>query len=250
MGQFTAAGWEHLLNSPAADALEQLTIGYRGPWQTAEENRVGPDLARVLAESPAHSRLKFLWLCECGLGDEGFTRLAKEARFASLETLHIDYDGLGAGGLKALGSAKFRALTHLQISSCELRDDALKALVASPLMGRLEHLDLSLNELTAAGARAIASSRLSRKLKHLDLGCNNIGDAGAEALAASKNFPALEEMHLSSARLGDKGATAVGKAAWVGQLTTLFMSYNTISARKQAQMKKQFGPKLWIDGST
>ena len=46
----------------------------------------------------------------------------------------------------------------------------------------------------------------------------------------------------------DIGADAVLKAEWADQLKTLFMSYNTISDEKQAELTTRFGSRLWING--
>jgi Ran GTPase-activating protein (RanGAP) involved in mRNA processing and transport len=122
------------------------------------------------------------------------------------------------------------------------------ALTNGPLMNQLEQLDLSLNQLTADAARAVAQCNRTKSLKSIDFGCNDIGDDGVIALMRSKNFPALEELHLSSTVMTDTGADAVLRAPWADQLTTLFMSYNTISQSKQAELTARFGSRLWITG--
>jgi uncharacterized protein (TIGR02996 family) len=249
MGQFTPNGWETVLHAPSASRLKGLTIGHRAPWQTADGNRPGPALAQVLVEAPVHSQLEFLWLCGCGLTNDGLASLGSRGRFTRLEQLHIDDERPGAEALRALGVGNFPVLTELRLSHCELDDEVLVILTNSSLMSRLERFDLSMNRLTVASARAIATSGRTGKLKYLDLGFNAIGDAGVVALSVSPHFPVLEEMYLSGARLADAGAEAVLLALWAGHLKTLCLSYNNISDRKRDELTAQFGSILSIQGS-
>ncbi|HEY1192496.1 MAG TPA: hypothetical protein VGE74_33035 [Gemmata sp.] len=236
------------LLATAGAALRDLTIGHRASWQTADSNRPGPGLARMLVGAPVHARLKFLWLNGVGLGDSGLNHLAVRGRFAELDGLHIDNDRFGAAALRALGEGEFPALTRASFSHDELDDAGLSALTDTPLMSRLERLDLSVNSVTAAGATALALCGRTGKLKCLDLGFNAIGDEGAVALARSPNFTALEELHLSGAHLTDAGADAVREAPWAERLKTLFLSYNAISKQKAAELTRHFGPVLSIQG--
>lgn len=248
MGRFSADAWAAVLASPAATNLEDLTIGHRGPWQTAERTRPGPALAETIASAPAIGGLKQLWLSGCGLGDAGFARLVACGRFPKLHRLHFGNDRAGVALGEALATAPLPALTDLLVSSCEWSDEAVVALANGPLMSQIHQLELSLNRLTPTAARAIARCRRTKALKYLDFGCNDIGDEGVIALMRSRHLPALEELHLSSTTMTDTGADAILKTKWVEQLKTLFMSYNTISPEKQAELTARFGSRLWING--
>lgn len=248
MGQFTAQGWRDVLDSPAADNLEDLTVGHRAHWQTADQTRPGPALADVLAPAPRLQKVRRLWVNGCGLGNAGITQFASRARLPALERLSIDNDVFGETAAQALAAAEFPALHSLSLSSCELNDELFEVIVRSPLIGQLEYLSVTLNRLKAASAVAIAMCGQTAKLKSIDFGCNAIGDEGVIALMQSPNFPALEQLHLSSTEMTDIGADAVAAAQWVEQLQTLFMSYNTISRRKQKALTAKFGEALWING--
>jgi uncharacterized protein (TIGR02996 family) len=106
----------------------------------------------------------------------------------------------------------------------------------------------SSNRFGAAGTGALAGCGLTNRLRYLSLGFNVLGDLGALALARSPHFAALEELFLSSVGMSDEGADAVAAAPWAGQLQTLFLSFNSITPRKQAELTRQFGEILWIDG--
>jgi uncharacterized protein (TIGR02996 family) len=246
MGRFTPKGWETVLNSPAVTRLEDLTIGHRGPWQTADRERPGPALGQVLVDAPVHSQLKYLWLTDCGLQNAGLTRLASGGKFTKLERLHLDTDKPGLTAITSLGRGHFPALTEIRLCHCDIGDADVGVLAVSPLMARLEKIDLSSNELTTASAMDIATSGQTQKLKYLNLGFNRIADRGVIVLARSRNFPALEEMHLTSVGMTDAGADAVLHARWAGQLTTLFLSYNPISLAKRDELTARFGSVIWI----
>ncbi len=249
MGRFSARGWADFFAKGASTQLEDVTIGHRGPWQTAAENQPGPALAGVLATAPQMASVERLWLSDCGLTDVGLAEILACGWFDKLSRLHLGNDVMGSATDEALGTAKLPALTQLLIGSCHLRDTGVETLANGSLMSQLEQLDVTLNELGPASARAIAVCGRTHKLKELNFGCTEIGDEGVIALMASPHFPTLTSLMLSSLSLTDRGADAVLNAKWLSQLKTLFLSYNSISPNKRAELVQRFGKVLWIAGT-
>jgi hypothetical protein len=108
-----------------------------------------------------------------------------------------------------------RRLVHLHANGCSLSDDAIMALVKSPLE-RLVTLDVSSNKLTDTALAALAAWPGLTHVTHLRIGNNRkVTAAGFDALAKAKHFEpadlavgkATDKKHL--ARLRDRFGDAV-----------------------------------------
>src|SRR5262249_53480538 len=122
MGQFTPAGGDAVLNSPAARTLTDVTPGHRAPRQTAHPTRPRPGLADVVVAGGL-PQLEFAWLSGCGLTNAGLTRLASRGRFTRLQRLHLGDDPIGRSAVYALDTGHFPALTDLELTQCGPSDE-------------------------------------------------------------------------------------------------------------------------------
>lgn len=153
-------------------------------------DRVDAEGIAALTRSANLTSLTELDLSENPLGDAGVAALAKSKHLGNLRSLVLDNVALtpSPGGLAALTallqSKHFRSLTRLSVARNTLNAEAVRALVASPLFGRLTHLDLRANRIGERGAKALASADVS-KLEVLDLRDNALGVRAQKWLTAT-----------------------------------------------------------------
>jgi len=182
--------------------LEQLRI----------DHSLGPEAARLLARSPAFTRLTALHLINTGIGDGAVGELVASEYLGRIETLELSTAHVTDGGVVALAaSPRFSRLRALNLSSTDSYDpwantignDGAIALVTSPHRRTLASLDLG--ESTAIGdelAMALAVAQLP-DLVELGLRSTSITDAGAHALS---RLPGLETVNVGHTWVGDAGA--------------------------------------------
>jgi uncharacterized protein (TIGR02996 family) len=162
-----------------------------------------------------------------------------------LNEIDLGYENANVAVLVAC--PEMSQIRTLKLSSCDLNDFAIRALVQSTHLGQLESLSLSYNNLGADALQLLADSDLLGRLKALDLGGCSVSydielfaqsdkvagleefelsyddlDAHAvEILAHSSKFASLKKLDLSSNRFGTEGLHALSGAKFIGQLTSL-----------------------------
>jgi hypothetical protein len=170
--------------------------------------------------------------------------LARVAGLARVEALDLSNHGFGTWPLLAplLDHAPLPGLRRLTLRNNQMWPEAVRALAATPVAGRLEALNLSGNPLAdaglehlaaepsfggltelvargdrqefsdcvhAAGAAALARSPTLTRLRRLDLRGQYVGDAGLIDLVRSPNLAGLVELDVSENQVGALGETAV-----------------------------------------
>ena len=140
---------------------------------------------------------------------DGFLRHEKEL-FARAPVRSLRIFSSNGTALAALAASKhFGHLQTLDLSSHQLGDDGLMALVHLPNIGNLKTLGLAGNFLTEEAARALAATSSLRHLSTLDLRGNELGSGGAEAIAHSKHLGGLRTLWLKENAIEDRGAAAL-----------------------------------------
>ncbi len=130
-------------------------------------------------------------------GRELATALAASTQLASLETLRLTDNAIGADGAHILAlAACMKTLTALHLSRNRIGDEGVMALTSAPQPTRLTHLDLSHNEIGDAGAQALARSPQLPLLTHLDLTQNRLSPRGIQAIANSPFLPRLDTLRV------------------------------------------------------
>lgn len=104
----------------------------------------------------------------------------------------------------------------------------VKALAASPDLGRIPRLDLSMNEFTGAHIALILGSPHLAELRSLDLGSNTVGPAGAAAVARCAKLTRLESLSFWFGDIGAAGAKELGRSPYLTALTDLELYANNL----------------------
>jgi uncharacterized protein (TIGR02996 family) len=191
-GPLGPVGLRELLRAPAphltALSLRGDPIGDEGVEGLAESALLGGlaelDLdrcrltargARALAASPRAAGLRALMLGNDALGDGGVAALAASPHLRGLRRLDLRGtvygDTFGPAGVAALAASPVAdGLTSLDLgSNFAIRDDAARALAASPRLASLVVLSLRETKITEAGVAALLDSPHLGRLARLDL---------------------------------------------------------------------------------
>jgi uncharacterized protein (TIGR02996 family) len=117
-------------------------------------------------------------------------------------------------------------------------------LLRLPVLRWFPQLALGMNWIGDKGVAALAESPHLTRLAALGLACSAIGNDGARALAASPVLTQLRRLNLAWNRIGDEGALALALAAApnLGQLVSLNLRANTVSATATRVLQRRFGP--------
>jgi uncharacterized protein (TIGR02996 family) len=253
------AGWEPeeleaLFAPPLVARLRELRFGDSG----------GEEEFAVL-EPHANLRLEALGFGgdSYGIGDDGLSRIAEDARFASLLTLELPNCGLtaegifqlarsphvkqlrdleltggsnssneiGADGAEAIAnSANFRHLEHLALAYNNIADDGFHELVWSPHLPNLRAINAPGNGITDEGLFSLAESDELPNLNWLNLcGEQGITVEGVRALLKSERMPRMKTVRFSEARLGDEAAELFADSPACRNLTELYLGSCGIS---------------------
>lgn len=205
------AGNAALLASPLLARLESLDLS---------NTTFGPLAAAALAGSPHLGRLRRLILRQSRVGPEQ-ARAIGRARFGALTELDLFNDKIGPAEMAALTrSPHLAGLTNLDLMSNEVGEKGAVALARSPMLPNLRSLDLSRNWIGPDGAKALIGAPLPR-LRRLALGCNRLGARGCRALMLSGNLAGLWTLDLTYDTFTDATAKAVAAATPLGQLRRL-----------------------------
>jgi uncharacterized protein (TIGR02996 family) len=184
-----------------------------------------------LAEHPSLALLP--WLAQHGRleGEGAFRLVAACPHLAALTALDFSHHELrDEAVLDLLRSPYLTGLTALHLGFCFITDAAVVAIAGTPALAALRTLDLggetddgyASNEITSAGATALAGSRHLADLTTLSLFFNfEVGDAGLAALVRSRHLKRLTTLDLSGTGLTDEGVRRFASSALLGGLRVL-----------------------------
>jgi hypothetical protein len=112
---------------------------------------------RPLIMAPLLARLRFLFLCGCGLQGEAAALLLTDSPcLGRLTCLCLSNNGLGDAGVQILArSPSCGGLERLDLDSCGLTDAGAQALSDSPHLDRLQALSLSGNGISEAARQQL-----------------------------------------------------------------------------------------------
>ncbi|ROL51031.1 Ribonuclease inhibitor [Anabarilius grahami] len=171
----------------------------------------GVKLLSVVLEDP-DCKLEKLWLCNCGVTDEGCAALASALRSNPSHLRELDLTGNKLGDAVHLLSAVLEdphcKLEKLKLGGCGVTDEGCAAL-ASALRSNPSHLrELNLTGNKLGDSVHLLSAVLKDphcKLEILWLSCCGVTDEGCAALASAlrSNPSHLRELDLSLNKVGD-----------------------------------------------
>ncbi|XP_037116564.1 LOW QUALITY PROTEIN: uncharacterized protein LOC119128354 [Syngnathus acus] len=192
-------------------------------------------LASVLSSPGSLSHLDLSWN---NLRDDGVEALAAGLAKpqCTLQVLKLYHCQLSKKSCEALASvlSSSRTLSHLDLSSNDLRDDGLEALTAGLAKPQctLEVLGLYCCKLSTKSCEALASVLSSPgSLNHLDLSGNDLHDHGLYALSAGLAKPrcTLQVLKLRGCQLSKKSCEALASVlSSPGSLRELDLAYNDL----------------------
>jgi hypothetical protein len=251
-GQSTGAGdWQPILSSAHLTGLRSLTL----------KAQADDAMVCAVAQNPHLGQLVELTLGSAGITSRGVAALMASPHPAQLRTLsiHGELDMAVARciaqrtGLPGLRELRFGG-AHQDVAFVEALcageglcgveslglgsvDDALvRALVSTPFVGALCSVDretglhtLSLppGDLSSAGLALLLGHPEMAGLEALRAVRNPLGDAVFKVLDDCPNLGRLRALTLHFAQLTPIFTRRLARAAWVGQLTHLDLSYNS-----------------------
>jgi uncharacterized protein (TIGR02996 family) len=174
--------------------------------------------------------LDYLDYSDNNLGDAGVTALAGSTNMASLRTLRLNWSDMGAAGLDALGRSPHLAnLRHLDLGFNPdfLDEEALEALLATPLPGRLRLLDVSHALASEALITRLVESPAAAGLAVLAVGPTSSqaeqwrSGRVVRALAESPHLRGLRWLNLQDVPLDDDLVLALARSRTLERLHTL-----------------------------
>jgi hypothetical protein len=164
------------------------------------EDALSTDAFEELCRLPPWPNLHTLNLADNSFPVSSWQEFARSKTFPQLTRLKLDGTDMSDGRMAALAAANGLRLTMLDLGSCAIGNEGVRALVTAPWIGSLRWLDLSSNSLGRSAVTVIAGCRKLTELKHLDLCLNEIGATGLKAIAGN---PTLR--NLTTLRLGYMG---------------------------------------------
>jgi hypothetical protein len=148
-----------------------------------------------------------------------------------LDLSHGDYDGFV---LQIADDSRLDALTWLELAFCDLGERGMLALAASPILRQLRYLGLFQGSVGAdaspeAYTTFVTSANLAQ-MEHLDLGGHEgFVDEAASALFRSPHLGQLTTLDLSFTSISDGSIEALLTSPLLSQLTSLDLSHCMIS---------------------
>jgi Ran GTPase-activating protein (RanGAP) involved in mRNA processing and transport len=169
-------------------SMSSLICQYNGEELDLSDKQIDAEEAmKIAVDLPSCTTLKYLWLGQNHIGDDGTVALARAmASNNSLTRLELDNNQIGDAGLIALSQVL------VQNNSLEL-------------------LDVGYNDFGVVGLKAFANALKKNKgLTGLALSGNSINDESAAAVGqALECNSVLEELFLYDNNFGDEGAISI-----------------------------------------
>lgn len=135
-----------------------------------------------------HSPIRVLNLQLSVTEKNGINTLIHSGILEELETLNLNYCGVGNDEVCRLAALKWKRLQELHLNCVEITDEGMMALTRSRDLKQLEVLSLEYNDLGIKSAIALANSESLPRLRHLNVDWVNFDIEGLKALSESKNF--------------------------------------------------------------
>jgi uncharacterized protein (TIGR02996 family) len=189
-------------------------------------------------------RLEHLAIPYGEMGDTGVAALAEARHWPRLSYLSLHHQPFAAAGMAALARVDWQ-LGELDLSHCNLDDEAIGVLAASPLLAGLHTLNLEGNRIGPAGARALAESPHACGLIDLNLSHNAIDPEGMRALARGKSLTSLRRLDVELNPIGDKGAGALAGSELLQRLVDLNLSCTQITPKGATALADRLDPQVF-----
>jgi uncharacterized protein (TIGR02996 family) len=189
----------------------------------------GPDVI-ALARMPQLVSVRVLSLFgrgwgddEQAVGDEAARALAESPHLARLEDLDLTQNSLTTKGVRALAfSPRLAALKKLWLYGNKIGDATYRMLVTSPLAARMSEWEVNgTNRVTSAAARVIAETPSLGHVTSLSFNNTNIGDDGVEALAAAEHLSGVRSLDFRNSSLTHRGVRALTRSPVFANLREL-----------------------------
>lgn len=210
-----ASAIEKALQSPALPALTDFAL--EGCQFTDAE-------ARILAKSPALSKLLGLTLKNGCLKAPGLKALLKSKNLGPLERLDVHNNSLGKPGCREIGpliAARSLPLRVLRAGGNRSTSDEFAAFIALPLPATLRELEWGFQNVTDGPLAQALSSAAFPLLETIDFTSGSLTAAGLAALASSPKALNLRSLNLHMNRIGPDGVRALSKGTALGRLEIL-----------------------------
>lgn len=182
-------------------------------------------MAKAIMFNPC---LIYLSLTESNINDAQIVRIAETLLTASLVTLDLSHNKIGALGVKSI--VKFlpaSCLTTFNLASnCIVDEGAIEIANVLCAVPNLTELTLCANKISDEGTVAIATALPNSHLRMLDLAWNKIQVCGATEIAANLQHSSLIELDLQYNYICDVGMGAIFKSLASSHLITLYACAN------------------------
>jgi uncharacterized protein (TIGR02996 family) len=209
------------IGTAGAEALARSDNLTRLEWLDWSFSQLSPEGMRTLAAAPWFRNLKALGF-DYGLAEDAFLELcraeplprlhdlnlsnndfsfraweafSRSAAFPAVARLVLDHTSLAADATRLFQAPWFRP-AYLSLNSCQIGDEEVAALAATPAAESLRSLRLRNNRLGARAALAIGQCRRLARLRHLQLSDNPLGSKGLLALARNPALRGLTALEL------------------------------------------------------
>ncbi len=216
-GKVTINTLPRILNSPLLKQVTALVI-----WHSY----LGDEGAKMVAECPHLTNVRFLRFGSSGISTEGALTLLNSPHLANVRTflLHGNYPMEEEG---AVAFAKEPALARIEhLTLCSGGNRAVAALADSPHVPNLQTLQIGGHQkVTDKGVKALANSSNLKSLRSLHLFQNNVSNRGAKALAENTGLPNLVDLNLGRNKIGTPGALALAKSSALDGLRHLWFAW-------------------------
>jgi uncharacterized protein (TIGR02996 family) len=224
---------------PEAAGVRSLTVYYGTSFE----------ITSALADSPHWTGLRSLDLSASTLASEDAEALFRAPQLRTQKRLAVRGQFWAPDAAHALAAGGFTELTSLQLTQCNLGDDAAEVLAACPALARLRTLDLAHNALTGTGVTALLSSPHLANVAFLGLEANPCSGVDAERLAATA--PAgLRLFHCHGCRFRTSDVRALARCPRLRTLWYLDLDDNDLGPSAVSELVRGFKdfcpPIIWM----
>jgi uncharacterized protein (TIGR02996 family) len=152
-------------------------------------------------------------------------------------------------GMRALAASPWLGrLRSLFLGQNNLGDDGAEALAEAPWLAGLHCLNLEGNGLSPFGVAALAQSSLPRRLETLSLEDNLVWHEGVRALLDSPWLEQVRWLNLNRCVIGDEGVALLARAERLSRLERLSLDGNNLTERAVRELASSpwLGGLQWI----
>jgi Ran GTPase-activating protein (RanGAP) involved in mRNA processing and transport len=172
-------------------------------------------------------------------GDQSARWLSKGSeRWPRLKKLYMGSNGLDSASVKVLSQASsLQGLEALSLENNPLDDDALEALVKSPVLANLKELKLSRTGITGEGCAHFEQASFAG-LELLDIGRNAVGPACARSIARAPFMPTLAALIAPGSRWETTAIEALTQPGLFPTLHALNLASNDLTGEDCMKLAK------------